>query len=45
MLKDIYEALRNGKGWSKTLFIVTYDDYGKCSSPGARDDTGSAFST
>ena len=28
VLKDIYEALRNGKGWGKTLFIVTYDDYG-----------------
>eukprot|EP01047_Picozoa_sp_COSAG01_P005702 COSAG01_NODE_198_length_22280_cov_21.529775_19_plen_632_part_00 len=28
LLKDIYEALRAGKGWSKTLFVVTYDDYG-----------------
>ena len=28
MLKDIYEALRAGKGWEKTLFVVTYDDYG-----------------
>jgi len=28
MLKDIYEALRNGPGWNKTLFVVTYDDYG-----------------
>jgi phospholipase C len=28
MLKDIYEALRSGKGWEKTLFVVTYDDYG-----------------
>ena len=28
LLKDMYEALRGGKGWSKTLFMVTYDDYG-----------------
>ena len=28
MLKDIYEALRGGKAWEKTLFVVTYDDYG-----------------
>ena len=27
-LKDIYEALRGGKAWEKTLFVVTYDDYG-----------------
>jgi hypothetical protein len=25
LLKDVYEALRNGPGWSKTLFFVTYD--------------------
>jgi phospholipase C len=28
LLKDIYEALRAGKGWDKTLFMVTYDDFG-----------------
>lgn len=28
MLKDIYEAVRDGKGWAKTLFVVTYDDFG-----------------
>ena len=28
LLKDVYEALRNGAGWNKTLFVVTYDDYG-----------------
>ena len=28
LLKDLYEALRAGKGWDKTLFMVTYDDAG-----------------
>jgi len=28
MLKDIYEALRAGPGWNKTLFAVVYDDAG-----------------
>jgi len=28
LLKDTYEALRAGKGWNKTLLIVTYDDAG-----------------
>jgi phospholipase C len=28
LLKDIYEALRAGEGWNKTLFMVTYDDFG-----------------
>ena len=27
-LKDIYEAVRNGKNWNNTLLVVTYDDYG-----------------
>ena len=26
--KDIYEALRNGKGWNETAFIFTWDDPG-----------------
>ncbi len=26
--KDIYEALRAGKGWGKTLFLIVYDDAG-----------------
>ena len=28
LLKDIYEALRSGKAWEKTLFVVVYDDAG-----------------
>lgn len=26
--KDIYEALRAGPGWNKTLFLIVYDDAG-----------------
>ena len=28
LLKDLYEALRAGKGWERTLFAVVYDDTG-----------------
>ena len=28
LVKDVYEALRAGPGWSKTLFITVYDDAG-----------------
>jgi len=28
MLKDVYEALRNGPGWEHTMLLVTYDDAG-----------------
>ena len=28
LVKDIYEALRAGPGWGKTLFLVAYDDTG-----------------
>merc|ERR1711935_959348 len=28
LLKDVYEALRAGPKWNKTLFLVTYDDAG-----------------
>ncbi len=27
---DIYEALRTSPAWSKTLFILTYDEHGGC---------------
>ena len=30
MQKDLYEALRAGKGWNRTLFLIVYD--GKCPS-------------
>ena len=28
LLKDVYEAVRNGPGWSKTMLFVAYDDAG-----------------
>ena len=28
LLKDVYEALRAGPGWNKTLFLLVYDDAG-----------------
>jgi phospholipase C len=28
LLYDIYEALRTGPAWEKTLFIITYDEHG-----------------
>ena len=28
MLKDVYEALRAGPGWGRTLLLVMYDDAG-----------------
>ena len=28
LLKDVYEAVRNGPGWGKTLLFVAYDDAG-----------------
>lgn len=28
LLKDVYEALRAGPKWNRTLFLVTYDDAG-----------------
>jgi phospholipase C len=27
---QVYEALRNGKHWENTLFILTYDEHGGC---------------
>eukprot|EP01047_Picozoa_sp_COSAG01_P038515 COSAG01_NODE_3129_length_6538_cov_5.398354_7_plen_98_part_00 len=31
-LKDIYEAVRAGPKWKRTLMLVVYDDYGGVSS-------------
>ena len=28
LLKDVYEGLRNGPAWDKTLMMVMYDDWG-----------------
>ena len=28
LLKDMYEALRGGPGWRRTLLLVTYDEHG-----------------
>ncbi len=30
LIADIYNALRSGPGWAKTLLIVTYDEHGGC---------------
>jgi phospholipase C len=30
LLYDIYEALRSGPAWEKTLLIITYDEHGGC---------------
>ncbi len=27
---QVYNALRNGKNWTKTLFVITYDEHGGC---------------
>jgi len=28
LIADVYQAVRNGPGWDKTLLIVTYDEHG-----------------
>lgn len=30
LLFDVYAALRHGKHWERTLFILTYDEHGGC---------------
>jgi phospholipase C len=30
LIYDVYQALRTGAGWDKTLFIITYDEHGGC---------------
>lgn len=30
LLYDVYQALRHGKKWERTLFILTYDEHGGC---------------
>lgn len=30
LLYDVYRALREGKNWERTLFILTYDEHGGC---------------
>jgi phospholipase C len=30
LIADVYNCLRAGPGWSKTLLIVTYDEHGGC---------------
>ena len=29
-MKNVYEALRNGPRWNKTLLLITYDEHGGC---------------
>jgi phospholipase C len=30
LIHDVYEALRSGPGWQKTLLVITYDEHGGC---------------
>lgn len=30
LMHDIYQAVRNGKGWESTLLVITYDEHGGC---------------
>jgi phospholipase C len=30
LILDVYQALRSGPGWQKTLLIITYDEHGGC---------------
>ena len=30
LIHRVYNALRNGKGWDRTLLIITYDEHGGC---------------
>ncbi|TCP59620.1 phospholipase C [Tumebacillus sp. BK434] len=30
LIRDVYRAVRNGKGWEKTLLVITYDEHGGC---------------
>ncbi|MFF4403016.1 alkaline phosphatase family protein [Streptomyces sp. NPDC001404] len=30
LIHDVYQALRSGPGWAKTLLVVTYDEHGGC---------------
>jgi phospholipase C len=30
LIYDVYQALRNGKNWERTLFVITYDEHGGC---------------
>ncbi len=30
LLQRVYNAVRNGKNWEKTLLIITYDEHGGC---------------
>jgi len=30
LIHDVYEALRGGPGWPRTLLVITYDEHGGC---------------
>ncbi|PWK03940.1 alkaline phosphatase family protein [Tumebacillus permanentifrigoris] len=30
LIYDVYQALRKGKNWERTLFLITYDEHGGC---------------
>jgi phospholipase C len=30
LIHDVYQAVRNGPGWERTLLVITYDEHGGC---------------
>lgn len=30
LVNEIYQSIRNGKGWEKTLLVITFDEHGGC---------------
>ncbi|WP_232463392.1 phospholipase C [Tumebacillus avium] len=30
LIRDVYQAVRYGKGWEQTLLVITYDEHGGC---------------
>lgn len=30
LVHDIYRSIRNGKGWNKTMLVITFDEHGGC---------------
>jgi phospholipase C len=30
LIHDVYQSLRHGRNWEKTLFVITYDEHGGC---------------
>jgi phospholipase C len=30
LIRDVYQAVRGGPGWARTLLVITYDEHGGC---------------